>query len=81
MVALSQDNDLAQYEAVLAQATWKPYLLRVRGKMETYQDKSRLKSHVLSAAPINWAGETKLLLADIAKYGNLSPVKPEADDY
>jgi hypothetical protein len=42
---------------------------QVRGKMETYQDKTRLKTHVLRAEKVNYAAEGKLLLEDIAKYG------------
>ena len=52
-------------------------MLRVRGKMETYNGETRMKTHVTSAAPVKFVEEGKLLLADIAKYGDLSP---KADD-
>ena len=69
-------NDTPAYEAVIANATWKRNLLRVRGKMETYNGNTRMKSHVLSATPVKFAEEGKLLLADIAKYGDLEPATP-----
>ena len=65
----------ATYDAVIAKAQWKQYVVRVRGKMDTYNGNSRLKSHVLSAKPIAFAEESKLLLAEIAKYG----VTPSSD--
>ena len=75
-----KDSDTSAYDAVLAKATWRRYVFRVRGKMDTYNQITRLKSHALSMAPVKWADEGKLLLADIAKYGDLTPkvVKTEA---
>ena len=80
-----KDQSQQQYEAALGKAQWKQMVLRVRGKMETYNGVTRMKTHVTSAAPVKFAEEGKLLLADIAKYGDLTPkdademddVKPE----
>ena len=63
-----KDESSSRYDGMLAKAQWKPYVLRVRGKMETYQGNSRLKCHVLRVSPINYAEEAKNLLAEIAKY-------------
>jgi len=66
-----KDASQSQYEAAIAQGQWKHYILRARGKMETYNDKTRLKSHVYSATPVKFVEEGKLLLSEIAKYGAL----------
>ena len=68
-----KDSQPGAYDAVIAKATWKYYVLRVRGKMDSYNNVTRLKSHVINVAPVKWAEEGKLLLADIAKYGELVP--------
>jgi replication factor A1 len=66
-----KDTSPAQYEAALAKGQWKQYVLRTRGKMDSYNNNTRLKSHVLSAASIKFAEEAKLMLSDIAKYGTV----------
>jgi len=76
-----KDADQHAFEAVIDAAQWKRYVMTVRGKVETYQDASKLKVHLIRAAPVNFASEGKTLLADIAKY-NLpaaaEPMKVEA---
>ena len=63
-----KDANKAEFEAIVASAMWKPSLFRLRAKMETYNDTSRVKAAILTAAPINYVNEGKLLLKDIAKY-------------
>lgn len=70
-----KDADQHAYEAVIDGAQWKRYVMTVRGKVETYQDVSKLKVHIIRAAPVNYANEGKTLLADIAKY-NLPAAEP-----
>ena len=72
-----KDSDPQQYDAVIESRQWKRYVMTMRAKEETYQDKSRLKVHVIRAANLNFVTEGKTLLADIAKY-DLTPVKMEA---
>ena len=67
-----KDNNTSAYDAVIQKATWRQYVMRVRGKMDTYNGTSRFKSHVLSVTPVKYAEEGKLLLADIAKYGPIA---------
>ena len=75
-----KDTSPAGYDEVIAKAMWKQYVLRVRGKMDTYNNVTRLKTHVIAPAPVKWAEEGKLLLDDIAKYDLTGPteVKMEA---
>jgi len=63
-----KDENRPAYDAVVQRATWRPMLYRLRAKMETYNDQSRFKGAIMSATPINFATEGKLLLADIKKY-------------
>ena len=74
-----KDHSPQQYEAALSKAQWKQMVLRVRGKMETYNGVTRMKTHVTSASPVKFAEEGKLLLADIAKY-DLTDLSPKVDD-
>jgi len=63
-----KDTNPPEFDAVVQQAMWKPTLFRLRAKMESYNNQARLKAAILSAAPINFCNEGKLLLSDIAKY-------------
>ena len=73
-----KDNNTSAYDAVIQKATWRQYVMRVRGKMDTYNNNTRLKSHCLTASPVKFVEEGKLLLADIAKYGDLTPAEEAA---
>ena len=75
-----KETDQHAYEAVIDGAQWKRYVMTVRGKVETYQDQSKLKVHIIRAAPVNFANEGKTLLSDIAKYilPAAEPMKVEA---
>ena len=72
-----KDASPAQYDAVVGAIMWKPLLFRMRAKTETYQNVERMKAAILSAAPIDYAHEGKLLLKDIAAYGLDTGAKPE----
>ena len=72
-----KDTEPQQFEDWVAERQFKRYVMTMRAKEETYQDKSRLKVHVIRAANLNFVTEGKTLLADIAKY-DLTPVKMEA---
>ena len=61
----------------LNDAQWKPLVMRVRAKMETWQEQSRVKMHVLQLDPVSFVSEGKLLLADIAKYNLPDVVVPD----
>ena len=66
-----QAADTAAYDAVFAKAQWKPSLIRMRAKMESYQGNSRLKGAVLKVEPINFAAEGALLQAQSRKIQRL----------
>ena len=53
---------------MLALAAWRPFNMRVRGKMDTYNDVSRLKLQIWKMEPVNFATEARLLLKDCFKH-------------
>lgn len=44
-----------RYDATIANAMWKQYSIRTRGKMESYSGNTRLKTHILSAAAVKFS--------------------------
>lgn len=63
-----KDTSFDAYEQVLNDAQWKPVVMRMRAKMETYNQQSRPKMHVLGTSNISFVSEGKALLADINLY-------------
>lgn len=64
---LKDENNTA-YEAALQRVQWHHFNVRVRAKMDTYNQQTRLKVAPLTMMPVNYATEGKLLLADINQY-------------
>lgn len=56
-----------RYEDILNEVPFKPFIFRLRTKMEVYNDESRLKTSVMSIAPVNYVEYTQKLLKDIAE--------------
>lgn len=56
-----------RYEDILNEVPFKPFIFRLRTKMEVYNDESRLKTSVMSVAPVNYVEYTQKLLKDIAE--------------
>lgn len=73
-----KDASNDEYEAVLNAAQWRPKVMRVRAKAETWQQKQKVKCHMMSASRLDWAAEGKLLLAQIQNYPDLPPVEEPA---
>jgi len=59
---LSKD---AGFETAFADACFKEYIFKLRCKMETYNDESRLKCMIQNVSPVNYVSESTLLLANI----------------
>jgi len=60
-----RENDETSFERVFAEATFKKFSLKVRAKMETYQDDQRLKCSTVAASQVDFLAESKRLLAEI----------------
>lgn len=64
-----QSKEDSRFEDILNDAPFKPFIFRLRTKMEVYNDESRLKTSVMSVAPVNYVEYTQKLLKDIAELG------------
>lgn len=60
-----KETDEERFNEVLADANFKSYLFKLRTKMETYNEESRLKTIVVTATPIDPVSYTKKILSDI----------------
>lgn len=60
-----------KFDEAVNDAAFKSFVFRLRTKMETYNDESRLKTSVVSITPINYVDYTKKLLKDIAEFEKL----------
>lgn len=70
MYSKSSKED-SRYEDILNEVPFKPFIFRLRTKMEVYNDESRLKTSVMSVAPVNCVEYTQKLLKDIAELRKL----------
>ncbi|XP_065291671.2 replication protein A 70 kDa DNA-binding subunit [Dermacentor albipictus] len=66
MYSKSSKED-CRYDDILNEVPFKPFIFRLRTKMEVYNDESRLKTSVMSVAPVNCVEYTQKLLKDIAE--------------
>lgn len=60
-----KENDEVGFDQVFVDASHKSYIFRMRAKMETYNDESRLKTVCVGATPLDFPEYNKKLLADI----------------
>ena len=68
-LALWKENKNEQaVEQAYNNATFRQLKFRIRAKSETYMDESRVKYQVMSAAPLNFADESRSLIDAIRKY-------------
>lgn len=49
-----REQDEVQFDAVMREALFKQYEFRLRSKVETYNDESRMKTVCVGVKPINW---------------------------
>ena len=60
-----KETDASRYDQVFDEANLKSYIFRLRAKMETYNDESRLKTVCVQAIPINYPEYNQKVIADI----------------
>jgi replication factor A1 len=68
MHELKMSGDEAGYEGVFAAALFKQVCLKLRVKQDMVNDEPRMKSSAASYAPVDFAAESKQLMAAITKY-------------
>ncbi|CAG2245720.1 RFA1 [Mytilus edulis] len=62
-----KDSNEAAYDQVFQDAMFKSYIFRLRAKIETYNDESRLKTICMNATPVDWAEQSRRLIEEIEK--------------
>ena len=60
-----REEDENQFDKIFAEASFKPFILKIRAKMETYQDEPKLKCSSVSALHIDYKRECQRLLTEI----------------
>lgn len=64
-----RENNETQFDQVFQQAVFKQYVLKMRAKVEVYNEESRLKTVCVNATPVNFVDYSKHLLEQIAALG------------
>lgn len=60
-----KDTNEAQFDQVFTEANFKTYIFKLRAKVETYNDESRLKTVCANATPVDWVTDGKRLIEEI----------------
>lgn len=60
-----RDADSSAFDYVLSEATFKTFIFRLRSKIETFNDESRLKTVCVQATPVNYVDYNRKLISDI----------------
>ena len=64
---LKHNGQDAEFDQIFQEANCKSYIFKFRGKIETYNDESRLKTVCVQATPLNYQEYNKKLISDIVK--------------
>eukprot|EP00871_Galdieria_phlegrea_P004639 jgi/Galph1/5176/GphlegSOOS_G3819.1 len=62
------EHDKAEFDAILENVLFKPFIFRVRAKQDTWNDEVRLRYHIINVEPMEFASESKILLQEIQPY-------------
>ncbi|XP_015754913.1 PREDICTED: replication protein A 70 kDa DNA-binding subunit-like [Acropora digitifera] len=64
---MKDSNDEQAYDQIFSEANFKTYNFRIRAKMETYNDETRLKCSCMGATPLDFQKECRRLIEEIKK--------------
>jgi len=64
---MKDSNDEQAYDQIFSEANFKTYNFRIRAKMETYNDETRLKCSCVGATPLDFQKECRRLIEEIKK--------------
>lgn len=64
-LGMLKESNEDRYNEVLTEANFKSYIFKLRTKMEMFNDENRLKTHVVSASPVEPLKYAQKLLNDI----------------
>lgn len=63
-----QNTDPEAYTRVFANSLFKTYNVKIRAKMETFNENTRTKYQMIECTPINWVDEGREMANAIQKY-------------
>ncbi|XP_068750637.1 replication protein A 70 kDa DNA-binding subunit-like [Montipora capricornis] len=64
---IKDSGDERAYDHIFSEANFKTYNFRIRAKMETYNDETRLKCSCVGATPLDFQKECRRLMEEIKK--------------
>ncbi|EDO36119.1 predicted protein [Nematostella vectensis] len=64
---MKENQDEAQFDQVFASSEFKLHTFKIRAKMETYNEETRLKCSVVNVVPVNYKQESKRLIDEVKK--------------
>ncbi|KAF8786558.1 replication protein A 70 kDa DNA-binding subunit-like [Argiope bruennichi] len=64
-LGMCKETDEERYNEILTDANFKSYVFKLRTKMETFNEESRLKTTVVSATPIDHVTYVRKIISDI----------------
>jgi len=68
---LKDSGDEKAFDQIFSEANFKTFNFRIRAKMETYNDETRLKCSCVSATPLDFQQECRRLIEEIKKLSAL----------
>ncbi|KAK4526405.1 hypothetical protein GAYE_SCF23G4319 [Galdieria yellowstonensis] len=67
-LAAIYERDKAEFDALIDDVLFKPFIFRIRAKQNTWNDEVRLRYHIVNVEPVDFQSESKLLLKEIQEY-------------
>eukprot|EP00697_Spironema_sp_BW2_P014084 gnl/Spiro4/4427_TR2199_c0_g1_i1.p1 gnl/Spiro4/4427_TR2199_c0_g1~~gnl/Spiro4/4427_TR2199_c0_g1_i1.p1 ORF type:complete len:677 (+),score=171.25 gnl/Spiro4/4427_TR2199_c0_g1_i1:305-2032(+) len=64
-----KDQDPLRYNEIWSDAAFREYTVKLRSKVENYNNVDKVKHTIIAAEPVNWAKDCASLLAEIRTYG------------
>jgi replication factor A1 len=63
-----EEGNNKMYDACFTEPLAKTFIFKCRAKQDTFNDQTRVRYQVLSAAPVNWTAESNKLAEQIKLY-------------
>ncbi|EME26268.1 Replication factor A protein 1 [Galdieria sulphuraria] len=67
-LAAIYERDRAEFDAIIDDVLFKPFIFRIRAKQNTWNDELRLRYHIVNVEPIHFSSESQLLLNEIQAF-------------
>lgn len=67
-LATIYERDKAEFDALVDEVLFKPFIFRIRAKQNTWNDEVRLRYHIVNVEPVDFRSESQLLMQEIQGY-------------